>query len=185
MRFKNSTYSILAHFRGTSYGMKRLLILLYITGCPVMIYTSLYHQRGVISVTGYLYNAARQSKTVEIWFLTPCHSTPFYSHVHFNVSMRFLTCEPNLRKLENYIDEADQFYLNPLNWLNNEFAINPAKSPSHIVLFENLWMQFRGWFSSYGYGKCANFFNTHFPISSRQSSYLLILCKDKHNRYLT
>jgi phosphatidylinositol glycan class B len=27
-------------------------------------------------------------------FLTPCHATPFYSHVHRNVSMHFLDCSP-------------------------------------------------------------------------------------------
>jgi phosphatidylinositol glycan class B len=29
-----------------------------------------------------------------VLFLTPCHATPYYSHVHRNVSMRFLDCSP-------------------------------------------------------------------------------------------
>lgn len=35
--------------------------------------------------------------------------------------MRFLTCEPNLKGEENYLDEADVFEKNPLTWLQQEY----------------------------------------------------------------
>ena len=37
--------------------------------------------------------AARDAGT-SVLFLTPCHATPFYSHVHAPIRMRFLDCSP-------------------------------------------------------------------------------------------
>jgi GPI mannosyltransferase 3 len=31
---------------------------------------------------------------LSVAFLLPCHATPFYSHIHANVSMTFLDCSP-------------------------------------------------------------------------------------------
>ncbi len=50
--------------------------------------------------------------------------------------MRFLTCEPNLKKqILNYKDEADKFDLNPEEWFTQNK--NEIKSFSFIVIFEN------------------------------------------------
>ena len=35
--------------------------------------------------------------------------------------MRFLTCEPNLKGEEDYLDEADVFEKDPLTWLQQEY----------------------------------------------------------------
>ena len=40
-----------------------------------------------------------------------------YSHLHRNISIQFLTCEPNFNQRENYVDEADLFFENPSGWL--------------------------------------------------------------------
>ena len=37
--------------------------------------------------------AARPART-SVLFLTPCHATPYHSHVHRNIPMRFLDCSP-------------------------------------------------------------------------------------------
>lgn len=37
--------------------------------------------------------AARQPAT-SVLFLTPCHATPLYSHLHAPIPMRFLDCSP-------------------------------------------------------------------------------------------
>ena len=43
-----------------------------------------------------------------------------YSHLHRNVSARFLTCEPNLTNETNYRDEADRFYEDEKHWIRKE-----------------------------------------------------------------
>jgi GPI mannosyltransferase 3 len=73
-----------------------VILLLVITHSIPGLYLAIVHQRGVIDVMHWLRNEARhKSHPVEnVLFLMPCHSTPFYSHFHHNISMRFLTCEP-------------------------------------------------------------------------------------------
>ena len=102
------------------------------------------HQRGTIDVMPALANIARTYKDefnqpAKIFFMMPCHSTPFYSHIHYNVTMRFLTCEPNLKGVENYQDEADQFYVDPMKWIRSHLPVHPRSAlPSHVVVFDIL-----------------------------------------------
>lgn len=37
---------------------------------------------------------AAADPATSVLFLTPCHATPYYSHVHLPVPMRFLDCSP-------------------------------------------------------------------------------------------
>lgn len=41
----------------------------------------------------------------------------FPSHLHSDIAVRFLTCEPNLSGASPYTDEADRFYEDPSAWL--------------------------------------------------------------------
>ena len=102
---------------------------------PLILYLGLFHQRGSLDVMEYLHhNLVPGSKVL---FLTPCHSTPLYSHLHRNISTRFLTCEPNLHGQSNYIDEADVFYKSPHVWLDNEY---PTTFPyTHVVMYNVLY----------------------------------------------
>ena len=53
--------------------------------------------------------------------------------------MNFLDCSPSMNT--SYVDVADQFYKNPLNWLNKAFhesGQNKSTLPTHIVLFDVL-----------------------------------------------
>lgn len=61
----------------------------------------------------------------------------FFSHLHVNVTTRFLTCLPNLSKIDSYVDEADLFYNSPNAWLRQNYPPTGVL-PSHIILFDNL-----------------------------------------------
>uniref|UniRef100_A0A0A1X6J3 Mannosyltransferase n=1 Tax=Zeugodacus cucurbitae TaxID=28588 RepID=A0A0A1X6J3_ZEUCU len=107
-------------------------------------YLSTVHQKGHIDVMTHVQQIAHDYRDenehrASVLFLMPCHSTPYYSHVHENITMRFLTCEPNLQNKPDYIDEADQFYRSPVHWLRSHIPSYPRTAmPSHIVLFEPL-----------------------------------------------
>lgn len=75
----------------------------------------------------------------KLLFLMPCHSTPYFSHIHENVTMRFLTCEPNFNQQSNYVDEADYFYKDPLTWYRSHIPVYPKTAmPTHLIMFDNL-----------------------------------------------
>ena len=47
-----------------------------------------------------------------VFFMTPCHATPFHSHVHRReVQMRILACPP---MPPGQLDESDRFLENPV-----------------------------------------------------------------------
>lgn len=102
------------------------------------VFFSTIHQRGTIDVMVPLREIAMNNpQNVSFLFLMPCHSTPLYSHLHINITTRFLTCEPNLEKKDNYVDEADLFYNNPSWWLQKHY--HPSELlPSHVILFDSL-----------------------------------------------
>ena len=161
-----------------------LVLLLALSNLLPLLYFSLIHQRGTIDVMKYLHEAiARGNKhhlqgadSTDILILMPCHSTPFYSFLHSNVSMRFLTCEPNLKHTVNYTDEADIFYLNPAKWLKEEYHGTDHKLPTHVVYFSVLEASIRDFLTLGGYTQCAKFFHTHVP-EGRIGSHVLISCR--------
>ncbi|RCI06407.1 hypothetical protein CU098_008785 [Rhizopus stolonifer] len=144
---------------------KAALLFLLLTQLPMAFYLSLWHQRGVVDVMLWLRSEA-QSKPISVGVMMPCHSTPWYSIVHQNIPMWFLTCEPPLSGTYS-LDEADQFYAAPL-----EFTKTHQKDrqwpPSHLVLFENLLPQLGDYLQEQGYRECQRFFNSHFHDDSRR-----------------
>lgn len=53
--------------------------------------------------------------------------------------MRFLTCEPNFQKVDNYLDEADQFYKEPAAWIRSHIPVYPRTAlPTHLIMFDSL-----------------------------------------------
>ncbi|MCJ1269487.1 hypothetical protein MMC22_009379 [Lobaria immixta] len=78
--------------------------------------------------------------TMTVGFLTPCHSTPWRSHlVHRGINAWALSCEPPLHLAPgspraDYLDEADQFYANPSAWLARELGPPPLGPRSHFLL---------------------------------------------------
>ncbi|GFV66660.1 GPI mannosyltransferase 3 [Trichonephila clavipes] len=109
---------------------------------PLSIYMGLFHQSGVTDTTLHLSHII--GKDSKVLFLMPCHSTPYYSYIHQNISMKFLTCEPNFDKIYNYTDEADSFFENPKLWLAQNYEqIGSQYLPSHIVMFDTLYVQIK------------------------------------------
>jgi phosphatidylinositol glycan class B len=68
-----------------------------------------------------------------VGFLTPCHSTPWRSHlIHPGIKAWALTCDPplhlNASARSAYIDEADQFYADPVTFLSTHLGAPPPSS---------------------------------------------------------
>lgn len=102
--------------------------------------------------------------------------------MHRNVTMRFLTCEPNLEANETtetpYLDEADRFFSNNTRWfLENRDSV---ASTTRLVIYESLYKQL--WNSKNGFIKnfldCDKFF--HSPIKeSERVDYYIYVCSSK------
>ncbi|XP_008582490.1 PREDICTED: GPI mannosyltransferase 3 [Galeopterus variegatus] len=144
---------------------KPALSFLFLSNVLLALYTGLVHQRGTLDVMSHIqkvcYNSPNKS-AASIFVMMPCHSTPYYSHVHCPLLMRFLECPPNLTGKSQYLDEADIFYLNPLNWLHKEFN-NDASLPTHLIIFSVLEEEISAFLISSNYEKTAVFFHTHLP----------------------
>ena len=155
-------------FASLSRATQRLSIAFILaTNIPVMLYTGLIHQAAPLQVMRHLRTELTLSDSV--LFLLPCHSTPYYSHLHVNTSMRFLTCEPDFEGRSFYMDEADTFYKDPQTWLRaNIFTeqVNrrdcAAHFPRYIVLYDVLWSQLQELLTPC-YEKQVDFFHSHFP----------------------
>lgn len=130
------------------------------------LYTGLVHQRGTLDAMNHLQtlcdaNSSSTTTQPDVLFLMPCHSTPYYSHIHCPIRMRFLECPPDLGQ-EGYVDEADIFYRDPLLWLRTSF---PYKSslPTHLLLFNVLEQEISVFLQGNKYVRTAEIFHTHFP----------------------
>ncbi|XP_030764543.1 GPI mannosyltransferase 3 [Sitophilus oryzae] len=142
-------------------------------------YVGYSHQRGTLDVMEPLSHIAKvDPNNTSFLFLMPCHSTPLYSHLHVNVSTKFLTCNPNLNKIPNYVDEADLFYKNPNAWLRNNYPPN-SSLPSHIICFDNL-VPLIGSDILTKYKKIKQFFHCNIPVSSRVGRYVVLYEYDEY-----
>ena len=103
-------------------------------------YTSVWHQAGTIAVMPYIARLARTADLTRnggVLFATPCHQTPFYSHVHADVAMSFLDCSPDVPPGE---DASARFAADPALYLSTTYdAAEDAARPSLprvVVLFD-------------------------------------------------
>jgi len=90
--------------------------------------------------------------------------------------MRFLTCEPNLHSIDNYTDEADVFYRDPVAWLTSEYGGTERPLPSHLVFFSPLYEHIDLYLTQNGYRDCASYFHTHIP-EGRVGSHVIVACR--------
>ncbi|KAL3278421.1 hypothetical protein HHI36_013743 [Cryptolaemus montrouzieri] len=135
-------------------------------------YLGMVHQRGTLDVMPHLREIAeRDHVNTSFLFLMPCHSTPMYSHLHVNVSTRFLTCNPNLNNSENYVDEVTLFYNDPNSWLRHNYPPN-GTLPSHIITFDSLVPSIMDILSRYK--TVLTIFHTDVPITSRSGKNVLV-----------
>ena len=140
--------AVLTSTRRVKYFKAMLLFGLLSLNLGVAIYTSQIHNSGIINVMHYLRhefesqyvtgvnNGHLKSSNMTVGFLMPCHSTPWRSHLQYAPSETLpgidgwaLTCEPPLNmdvtEKAAYVDEADQFYLDPNAWLKRRMSRNP------------------------------------------------------------
>jgi GPI mannosyltransferase 3 len=134
-------------------------------------YLSLFHQPAPLSVLNFLRSDFERlhpdslsldtnnagNEELFALFLTPCHSTPWRSHlVYPALRARALTCEPPLDtapgsvERETYLDEADRFYkqdgggkygvgfLDQEMWPVDEEGKRTGEVPRYIVGFEGV-----------------------------------------------
>ncbi|CAG5107775.1 Similar to PIG-B: GPI mannosyltransferase 3 (Drosophila melanogaster) [Cotesia congregata] len=124
-----------------------VFILLFIN-FGLLCYIGIVHQQGSTKIMHYLrYEIDNSQSDVDVMFLTPCHSTPFYSYVHQNISIEFLTCEPNLQNQDNYLDEADIFFNDPMAWLEKRYTNSTL--PLLVVIYDNLAPRIKGFIDNY------------------------------------
>lgn len=161
--------------RVTEFARKGILALLVCSNVAPGLYFSLIHQRGTLDAMGLLRDEithASPSQPTDTLILTPCHATPLYSHLHVNVSVRFLTCEPNLHNSEDYVDEADRFLANPVLWLDDNYVKNEtATSPTYVVAFDKVANRIMEFLRPYKL--IAKVFHTHLP-ESNYGRYILL-----------
>ena len=88
------------------------------------------------------------------------------------MSIKFLTCEPNLNNVKDYKDEADLFFENIPDWfLKNKIMVNEA---SFIITFQSLYDNFKTELADFKI--CKKFFYSFFQQSNRTDKYMLLLC---------
>ncbi|KAK5024153.1 glycosylphosphatidylinositol anchor biosynthesis [Exophiala sideris] len=131
---------------GPSLFSRKLLLLLLLTfNASIIYYTTQVHNSGIISLTHYLrhefedaYLTPPPPSNMTVGMLMPCHSTPWRSHLQYpsssdNPGIRAwaLTCEPpldlNATERAAYLDEADQFYMDPSIWLKKHMSRQPPR----------------------------------------------------------
>uniref|UniRef100_A0A3Q2YLC8 Mannosyltransferase n=1 Tax=Hippocampus comes TaxID=109280 RepID=A0A3Q2YLC8_HIPCM len=127
----------------------------------IALYTGLIHQRGALDVMSHVRALCHNVSEPDVLFLMPCHSTPYYSHIHCPLKMSFLECPPDLGQA-GHVDEADRFYDDPLLWLRTSFPHTQSR-PSHLVLFDVLEKEISIFLQDNNYKKTTDIFHTHFP----------------------
>jgi phosphatidylinositol glycan class B len=153
--------------------LKRVLVAgLFFSQMALALYVSLWHQRGVMDVMAWL---AAQPRSAG--FLMPCHSTPWLSSLHGAPDpLWFLTCEPPLNSnIDNYLDQADQFYADP-----PAFLASMSPWPDTLVMFDKLLLTPGIKPLLTDYVECQRFFNSHVHWDSRRKGDVVVLCR-KHS----
>ncbi|CAG9332841.1 unnamed protein product [Blepharisma stoltei] len=152
----------------SGYGMqfikyKFLIWIIILLQIPIAFYLSIWHQSAPLATTDTLRN--ENLKSVAFWI--NCHGTPFYSHIHQNIPMDFLHCEPF-----SDIKEVDEFFKNPKYYADKMLKNNY----SHIVLWESLYETLKE--SLKEYEILEKIFHSHYtesPIAYESNVSFLIL----------
>lgn len=184
---------LLAFFRSHSRARVLLLPLLLLANLLIATYVSTTHQRGVIDVLHHLRSSHDPTSIVErsrpdVAFLMPCHSTPWRSHlIHPLLSAWALTCEPPLgippTERGGYMDEADVFYADPINWVNANVGRREGRDwPEKFVFFEALQETVGELLKVKGYAECWRGFNTHWHDDGRREGDVIVWCHASEER---
>ncbi len=177
---------------------KNILGLLIISNFILGMYVSIYHQSSPLKIMKFLRNEEYANTDVattnnsgkrvlkSVHFLMPCHSTPYYSHLHRNIPMWFIDCSPPyMVKPQNERQQIKYFEKNPLKFVNDIYYNNKntllgtkqysmddqdqfiivkwyhKELPSHIVTFDSYENRLLPFFKNNGYEKIKEFFHSH------------------------
>ena len=166
----------------------------------VLFDAGLIHQRGPYAASNKLLGFIEsQPKSVNITILQlmPCFSMPMIAalHPHANrTRIKMLDCGLSLESINEkqkhaskqqetstntkiFGDEADEFHVNPIEWLNREWYAEQLYQNDLIVAFEHTYSRIEHFLISKGYRRYASVFHTFFPISSRQSTKIVFSFK--------
>ncbi len=203
---------------------KAIIGVLLLTNITLATYISQTHQSGVISVLHHIRHKheARNDlsshtsastpaiQNTTVGFLMPCHSTPWRSHlVYPSITAWALTCEPPLdiplSERASYLDEADEFYINPgpARWLRDNMESTATISssgsrsaqflaaqdpkfkaryrrawPQNLVFFEALEGELKSVLGETRYRECWRGFNSHFHDDARRVGDVIVWCLD-------
>lgn len=146
------------------------------------------NERGEIDIISYLRTNA---EVIDFGFLTPCHSTPWQSHLHdskFETSW-FITCEPplhlekaNFEVIKSYRDESDQLFDNPELFIQDNFpptldySASKYSWPTHLIIYDNF-HEMAVLLQQKGYFECHRVFNSYFHWDDRRRGDLVVYCK--------
>lgn len=136
------------------------IFVLLATNIPMALYMSLVHQRGTEDVMIYLSKEAQNEKVKGILFLMPCHATPYYSTLHYDLPMRILDCSPSEEK--GIPDESDHFMMDPVSFVST--LMTNGSLPSHVVLFDSEEKLLRDFLISHSFTEITRFFHAHFKV---------------------
>lgn len=171
-------------------------------------YTGYIHQRGIIDVMHYLRHeqetnfqlAPSAERNITVGFLMPCHSTPWRSHlVYPEINAWALTCEPplglSMAERENYLDEADMFYPDPVSWIDEKLEdrgtlvrhgqVDEGEQegrrlrrawPQYLVFFQQLETTMNEVLKGSRYQECWRGFNTHWHDDWRRQGDVIVWC---------
>ncbi|XP_064477258.1 GPI mannosyltransferase 3-like [Ornithodoros turicata] len=137
-----------------------LAALLAVGFFPPALYLGSVHQRGQVEVMNHIANLTARDKDASVFFIMPCHSTPYFSHVHRRIKMLFVTCEPNLQGVKDYKDESERFFKDP------ERGVKGLMSwgyPKYIVFYDTFYKHMLSFVADSDYQYKLSFFNTHIP----------------------
>ena len=111
---------------------------------------------------------------MQVDFLTGCHSTPYYTHVHRDIDMWFPDCSPEGRASAEGSESA-RFERDPAAFVSAMYAAAagagadatgltgvPRRAvPSHVVLFDSTEPALRQLLARLGFARVRAFFHSH------------------------
>lgn len=112
------------------------------------------------------------------------HFATVYSHLHVNITTRFLRCDPNVIGAVNYVEEATKFYSNPTAWLDKEYPMSTKTDlPTHLICFDSLEPHISTFLATRGYEKWLKLYHGHF-VPPRVGNYLLVFNRTMNLNFL-
>lgn len=178
---------LLVHSPVLANKTKRLaLAVLFVTNVLGTVYLSRWHISGPLNTMDWFRKEVDRigQDKVFAFFLMPCHSTPYYSYLHRNVSLEFLSCTPPVNDATHtlqfkadsgFIDDADRFYMDPLGYIRQHDLL---KNKTHVFLYEALvakWPEIHDVLQRYyGLHQVKRFFSSHWHPDSRRAGDVIV-----------